>query len=194
MPLTYQDFVDDAAKIGCSVAAVRTVAQVESAGGGFCPDGFPKILFEGHLFHKYTKGKFTPTHPDLSYAKWTRQFYGKTWEKERERFNRAIALDRNAALLSTSFGMFQILGANFAACGCKTVQEFVNKMCKDENTQLALFTEYILFNGLADELRDGRWADFARLYNGPSYTVNKYDVKMAQAFAKLKLEDQTNVA
>ena len=45
--------LDDAAiasaanKLGCEVAAVRAVVDVES-GGGFLPDGRPKILFERH--------------------------------------------------------------------------------------------------------------------------------------------------
>lgn len=186
MALTRDDFLDDAQLIGCDVEAVMAVAAVESRGGGFDPEGFPKTLFEGHWFHKLTGGKYSRSHPDLSYPTWTRQFYGKTWGAEKDRLQRAIALDRNAAMMSASWGMFQIMGFNHARAGFKTVQSFVNAMCKDENAQLGAFTQFIINSGLADELRDRRWADFARHYNGPGYAVNRYDTKLATAYAKAK--------
>lgn len=186
MSLTREDFIDDAAQIGCEVEAIMAVAAVESRGGGFDPEGFPKTLFEGHWFHKLTKGKYDQTHPHLSYPRWTRKWYGKSWREEKERLAEAVQLDRNAALQSASWGMFQIMGFNHGRCGFKTVQQFVNAMCRDENTQLEVFTMYIINSGLADELRDRRWADFARLYNGPSYHINKYDTKLATAYEKYK--------
>lgn len=186
MALIRKDFEDDAAIIGCEVEAVMAVATVESRGGGFDPEGFPKTLFEGHWFHKLTKGKYSESHPTLSYAKWTREHYGKTWQAEKVRLQQAMALDRTAAMMSTSWGMFQIMGFNFGKCGFKTVQQFVNAMCKSEDAQLAAFTQYIVSSGLADELVDHRWADFARLYNGPSYAVNKYDTKLAKAYEAAK--------
>lgn len=181
-----EDFIDDAKRIGCEVEAIRAVAQVESSGGGFCPDGFPKTLFEGHYFDRLTKGKYRASHPNISYPKWTRQFYGKSWQEERARLDLAISLDRTAALQSASWGTFQVMGANHAVCGFKTVQQFVNAMCKDANTHLEAFTTYVIENGLADELRDLRWSDFARIYNGPGYAANKYDVKMDKAYKRLK--------
>lgn len=184
--LVYADYVDDAKRLGCDVATIQTVAQVESSGSGFCPDGFPKTLFEGHIFSRFTKGRFDLTNPAVSYPKWTKAFYGKTWQAERSRLDEAIRLDRTSALMSASWGMFQIMGMNFAKCGFKTVQQFVTAMCKDSNTQLEIFTTYVIESGLADELRDRRWADFARLYNGPSYGVNQYDVKLAKAYDKFK--------
>jgi hypothetical protein len=186
MALTRQDCVDDAAKIGCEVEAVMAVAAVESRGGGFDPEGFPKTLFEGHWFHKLTGGKFAQSHPTLCFPKWTRQFYGKTWQEEKARLQQAMALDRNAAMMSASWGMFQIMGFNHVKAGFPTVQAFVNAMCKSEDSQLGAFTSYIINSGLADELRDKRWADFARLYNGPEYAQNQYDTKLATAYQKAK--------
>lgn len=48
-------------------AALR-VAVVESAGNGFLapPAELPKILFEGHAFHRLTQGRFDAKHPSLS--------------------------------------------------------------------------------------------------------------------------------
>lgn len=184
MTLSEQAFARAAQRLNCPVAVVKAVAAVESNGSGLRPDKFPKTLFEGHLFHKYTNGRYDSTHPTLSYPKWTSQFYGKSWVEEAQRLDTASKLDRNAALLSTSFGLFQILGANFAACGCSDLQQFVNRMCAGEDEQLDMFIEYVLFNHLDDELRSLRWADFARLYNGPGYAKNKYDTKLAAAYSK----------
>ncbi len=186
MALVREDFIDDAKLIGCEVAAIMAVAAVESRGGGFDLEGFPKTLFEGHWFHRLTKGKYTVSHPTLSYARWTKAHYGKTWQQEKTRLATAMALDRNAAMMSASWGMFQIMGFNHGACGFKTVQSFVNAMCKDENAQLSAFTSFIITSNLGDELREHRWTDFARLYNGPGFAQNRYDIKLAQAYAKLK--------
>jgi hypothetical protein len=187
MALTREDFIDDANLIGCDVEAVMAVAAVESRGGGFDPEGFPKTLFEGHWFYRLTKGKFAESHPTLCFPNWDRRFYGKTWQEEKARLAEAASLDRTAAMMSASWGMFQIMGFNHAKCGYKTVQQFVNAMCRDENAQLEAFTQFIINSGLADELRDRRWADFARLYNGPGYQANKYDLKLAKAYDKAVL-------
>jgi hypothetical protein len=184
MAYTNEDYKRVAEQLKCEPAAVAAVAAVESAGSGFDPEGFPKTLFEGHWFYKLTNGKYAQSHPDLCYPKWTKQFYGKTWREEKDRLNRAIALDRNAALMSASWGSFQIMGYNFAKCGYKTVQQFVNDMCKSDGAQLDAFAEFVHESGMADELQDKRWADFARLYNGPGYAQNSYDKKLAAAYAK----------
>lgn len=186
MALTRQDCIDDAAEIGCEVEAVMAVAAVESSGGGFDPEGFPKTLFEGHWFHKLTNGKYSAEYPTISYPTWTKQFYGKTWQEEKARLALAMSLDRTAAMMSASWGLFQIMGFNFGKCGFKTIQQFVNAMCKSEDAQLGAFTHYIINSGLADELVDKRWADFARLYNGPGYALNKYDIKLAKAYEAAK--------
>ncbi len=184
--LSRADFQDDAARIGCDVAAIMAVAEVESRGGGFDPQGFPKTLFEGHWFYKLTRGKYAESHPTLCFQTWTKKHYGKSWREEKERLRTACALDRTAALQSASWGMFQILGVNHAVCGFKTVQQFVNAMCRDENAQLGAFTSFIIERGLADELSEHRWTDFARLYNGPSFALNRYDEKLAAAYERLK--------
>nr|MBP6798835.1 DUF3380 domain-containing protein [Luteimonas sp.] len=54
-------------------AALKAVAEVESSGSGFlaAPDRRPKILFEGHVFHRLTAGRFSePRYANVSYPKW----------------------------------------------------------------------------------------------------------------------------
>ncbi|WP_309679465.1 N-acetylmuramidase family protein [Polaromonas sp.] len=180
--LAEQDFIDAATALDCLPAAIKAVCQVEAPGGGFNPDGTPVTLFEGHKFHRYTAGKFAVQAPDLSYPKWTRQFYGKTWQAEQARLQRAIALAREAALKSASWGKFQIMGLNHHMVGFDTVQAFVNAMYESEGAQLMAFVRYVQIAGLATALRRQDWAGFAHGYNGPAYADNHYDSKLATAF------------
>lgn len=187
--ITEDDYVRAADRLQCDVAAIKAVTEVESRGGGFDPEGFPKTLFEGHWFHKLTKGLYSSSSPTLSYPKWTRQFYGKSWQAEKQRLNAAAALDRDTALMSASWGMFQVMGFNHRACGYDTIQQFVNAMCLSEGKQLDAFVSFVLTNGLDGYLRDLNWADFANRYNGPGYRENRYDTKLQVAYAKYQ---QTN--
>jgi hypothetical protein len=181
--LEERDYVAAAFALECEVAAVKAVCEVEAPRGGFA-NGLCLTLFEGHIFHKYTKGRFSEKHPDLSYVEWTTKHYGKTPALERQRLARAMALDYAAAMMSASWGRFQIMGFNFALCGYTNVVDFVAAMEKSEKHQLDAFVEYIKNTHLADELQDHRWADFARKYNGPQYQKNKYDTKLARAYEK----------
>ncbi len=187
--LTEKDYQKAAKLVGCEVAAIKAVAEVESSGAGFLSDGRPRLLFEGHQFYKYTKGAHKDVRPDLCHPKWTRANYAKGSAEARgagelRRFEEASQLDRGAALMSCSVGKFQIMGFNFALCGYKSVEEFWEALARSEGDQLEAFCCYVKSVGLDKELRAHNWAEFARRYNGPEYKKNKYDEKLAQAYAK----------
>ena len=129
--LTDKDFQDAAIALGCEVAAIQAVCQVEAPKGGFNPDGSPVTLFEGHKFYKYTDGLYAFKAPDLCFPMWTKKHYGRNWTEEQNRLSRAIALDEEAALMSASWGKFQIMGFNHHLVGFGTVGEFVKAMKKD---------------------------------------------------------------
>lgn len=167
-----------AIQIGCQVAAVRAVIDVESR-GGFLPDGRPKILFERHYFSRLTKRKFDASHPDICHPKWGGYKGGL---HEYERLGRAITLDRDAALRSASWGAFQIMGDNYKLCGFTSAEDFVKAMVSGASTQLDAFVSFIRKTGLSDELIRTDWPGFARGYNGPAYKANKYDDKLAAAY------------
>jgi len=186
MALTRQDYEDAAKLLNCEVEAVMAVATVESNGKGFDPEGFPLTLFEGHWFYKLTNGKYAKDYPTICYPTWTKQFYGKTWVEEKARLATAMKLDRNAAMQSASWGMFQLMGFNYKVCGFDNVQQFVNAMCNGEKGQLQAFAKYVLGNKLDGALRRKDWAAFAKGYNGPGYAANKYDTKMATTYNALK--------
>lgn len=188
--LTEADYQDAAGALRCSVAAVKAVCAIEAPDGGFDSNGLPRILFEGHKFSAATGGRFDTSYPTISYPQWTRQFYsrGQTPDVrnagEHLRLQQAAALDRDAALASASWGKFQILGANYRACGFPTLQAFINAMHAGEAEQLGAFVRFILHERLDDEMREGRWEDFARRYNGPAYAQNRYHTKLAAAAAR----------
>jgi hypothetical protein len=187
LPLNDDDYIEAAKllRLGNDIAAIKAVAAVESGSqGGFCPDDFPVIRLEGHVFHRFTKGIYDSAYPTISFPAWTTKFNGKTWKAERDRFNTAVSLDRSAAIMATSWGRFQIMGFNHGVCGCSTPQKFVNLMCRSEHDQLDLFCEYIMHNCLDDELREHRWDDFAYKYNGPLYQKNDYAGQLDRWYLK----------
>ena len=76
------------------------------------------------------------------------------------------------------------MGFNATAAGYPDVETMVRAMTKSENEQLRAFTGEIVTNNLHKALRDHRWADFARGYNGKNFAINKYDTGLAAAFQK----------
>ena len=188
--LTESDFKEAAELLNCDVAAIKAVAEVESSGNGFLSDGRVKILFEGHQFYKHTKGAYAETYPGICYQKWTKQHYTKgpnadvRGAGELARLGEAMGLDREAALKSASYGKFQIMGFNFGACDFVDVEEFYEAMQASEGAQLKAFCCFIKANKLDNYLRKHQWANFARGYNGPAYAENKYDKRLAAAYAK----------
>lgn len=165
-------------KIGCPVAAIQAVMDVESR-GGFLPDGRPKILFERAYFCRLTKSKYNQSDPDIS-SPWSDGYKGGS--AEYDRLSRAINLDRDAAMRSTSWGAFQIMGDNFRKCGFSNVEDFVKAMVAGEPEQLDAFVQFVMRSGFSDELSHLDWAGFARGYNGPAYKANRYDAKLAVAY------------
>jgi hypothetical protein len=185
-----QDYGDAAASLDCDVAALKAVAQVESCGSGFLRDGRLKVLFEGHVFYRYTKGAFAETNPTLCHAKWTTANYCSgdaetrgQWELFR--LEQAKKLDRKAALMSCSIGRFQVMGFNFALCGFRTVEEFWASLASGEQAHLGAFCAYVQAVGITKVLKNHDWAEFARVYNGPEYSKNQYDLKLARAYSAL---------
>lgn len=198
------DFASAASRLRCTVAQVRAVDEVESAGGGLepgraeilaldGPGGFidgdlPKILFEAHKFHRHTGGRFDVSHPNLSSPRWNRALY-KGGQAEWTRLHAAMQLDRSAALKSASWGRYQILGENHKAAGHPTVESYVEAMMTGEPAHLEAFVNFVQNAGLADELRrvsdnEADCRPFAEGYNGPGYAAGDYDGKIARAHKK----------
>lgn len=190
--VTAGKFAELARSLQIGEAVLRAVAQVESAGGGFVSPSKPKILFEGHAFHRLTGGRFDRGHPNLSHPKWDRKQYSGSLLGEWKRLEGACLLDRPAALQSASWGMFQIMGFNYAYCGMLDVEAFVAAQCDSADRQLELFARFISRERFLDALRAVKpqgpnvqaWTNFARAYNGPQHEKNNYVGKLETAYRR----------
>lgn len=182
--LTEQGFADAANELGCEVAAIKAVCEVEAPKGGFLSDGRITILFERHKFHKLSHGEFSKEHPDISNP--VAGGYGAAGAHQWDRYEKAAALNEEAAKLSCSWGKFQIMGFNFASAGFESVDDFVDAMGVSEDEQLKAFVRIVKGFGLANALIKHNWAAFAKGYNGANYAINKYDVKLKAAYERHK--------
>jgi len=166
------------------------VRQVEAAGSGFllneAPPARPKILFEAHWFYKLTPLPVSKTRPDLSSRYWNRRLY-KGGSAEWGRLEDACEFDTTQALKSASWGLGQVMGFNYMVAGCETIEQFVVEAFSGEKAQFEHMLNFIEHNGLMGHLRDGRWANFARGYNGSGYRANRYDTKLARAARRSRL-------
>lgn len=208
------DWVNLAADLGCEVHALKAVTQVEAGGkGGFDDKNRPRILFERHKFSKYSKNRFDESYPFISNKQMYLRIRDKSGEiiperkKEYDRIrkngslsssnyyppdqdtnyvriSKAYLLDKEAALLSASWGMFQVMGFNFKNSGFNSVEDFVNAMSTSEKEQIKAFAAFIKANPkLTKALKERDWSTFAINYNGASH--GDYDVKMKNAYTQL---------
>jgi hypothetical protein len=186
---TLDEIIAVAKMLEIEPAAFRAVIAVEAAGSGFDSKGRPKALFERHYFYKHTFSK-----PDLhkraveeglAYQAWGMKPYPKGSDAVYDEITRACAIDERAALLSTSWGLGQIMGSNFKMAGHESVEDMVDEACKSETGQLKQMGLFIKNAGLIRPLRFKDWAAFAKGYNGPGYAKNAYDTKLADAYTRL---------
>lgn len=184
--LSNEDFCRAAKRLRCDVAAIKAVAEVESRGAGFYANGFPTILFERHVFRKYTDGRYNESHPHLSGPAGN---YGKAGQNQRNKFNEAYALDPIAAIKACSWGKFQVMGFNWKVAGYSSVVDFFEAMQRDEGEHLNAFIGFVIGNRLDDEIRNHDWAGFAYGYNGEGYKKNNYHTAMARAYKKFAKEN-----
>ncbi|KAM3112854.1 N-acetylmuramidase domain-containing protein [Phormidesmis sp. 146-33] len=175
------DYRSVAQSIGCEVAAVRAVVDVEAAGSGFFKDGRPKILFEAHWFSAFTDSRFDRSNGDISSPVWNRALY-LGGAAEWDRLYKAARLNRAGALKSASWGLGQVMGFNHEAAGYKDVESFVRDMHLSEGKQLMAMFNFIKSNRLDRFLINRDWAGFALRYNGEGYRANRYDEKLADAY------------
>lgn len=171
-------------------AAIRAVVEVESKGHAMLPDGRPVILFEAHKFSDFTGGRWDSSHPHISSPRWNRDLYakGRDWiergMREHERLEEAASLNRHAAYESASYGLFQIMGFNWRACGYDSLDAFLADMWRGPEGHMAAFVGFIRRERLSAFLRWGQWDKFAARYNGPAYKINRYHEKLALAYAR----------
>jgi hypothetical protein len=177
-----------AVRLDVAVAAVMAVNEVESRGSGFLPDGRPAILFERHVMHRllgeteHDADALAVRYPNIVNPKRGGYIGGAA---EHARLGTAMGIEPDCALQSASYGQFQIMGFHWRTCGYASPSAFAAAMRESEGRQLAAFVAFIEADpALHKALKARKWADFARIYNGPAYKENAYDAKLAAAHAR----------
>jgi N-acetylmuramidase len=183
LPLTEDDVSSACEALGLGVAELWAVLQVETRGAGFLSDRRPVILFERHKFSELTNGRFDAVDPSISWAQ--PGGYGGQGAHQYDRLEKAMALDGNAALSSTSWGLGQIMGSNARKAGFDSLRSMVVAMAQGEGLQLAAVANFLQTSDCARLLRQRNWTAFAARYNGPQYAEHRYDVRLAQAHQRL---------
>jgi N-acetylmuramidase len=176
--LTEAEFVSAATRLKCETAAVKAVVKTElGVREAFDERGRPTILFERHKFYEFTAGKFAKSDPDICNK--TSGGYGK-FSEQYGKYERAEKLDKNAAMLSCSWGAFQIMGFNHKRAGYTSVDSFVTAMRESVKKQVSAFIAFIESDAaILKAIQKKDWATFAYRYNGEGYKSNNYDTKMA---------------
>jgi len=190
-PLDDVDIPTLAFRLRVSEDHLRAVVEVEAGGRPFDKNGRPAMLFEPHVFWRNLRGDLDKqklaVEQGLAYRDWKPGNYPSD---SYLRLMQAARIDETAAFKSASWGASQVLGENHAMLGYPAVQHMVRSFMDDAENHIEGMVRFILANSLADDIRAGRWANFARVYNGPGYARNGYDRKLAAAYAKWsKIED-----
>jgi hypothetical protein len=179
-PLTQAGLDRALERLGAEAPDLWSVLTVETRGCGFLANRRPLILFERHIFRRRTGGLYDATHPSISSSTPGGYFGGI---REYGRFEEALALDRTAALESTSWGIGQVMGFNSTAAGFPSADEMVTAMAGGEDAQLSAMANFLCAHQLHEALADHDWVAFARGYNGPDFARNQYAERLLAAFS-----------
>src|ERR1043166_8393158 len=175
-PLSPKAFDETRNKLDIDDASLWSLLTVETRGFGFLQDRRPKILYERHIFHKRTAGRFSEANPDISSA--TSGGY-EGGAAEYSRLERAMRLDRRAALESVSWGLGQIMGFNAVSLRYAGVEEMITKFLESEDAQLEGVSRFISNNAsLGSAFRSKNWKQVAFFYNGAEFAKNAYHTKL----------------
>jgi len=168
-----------ALRLGCTPKQVRAVATVESGRTAYDSQGRPKMLFERHLFHRLTEGKW-------SIASFSNPDNGGYKEDSWEKLTQAACKDADAAFAAASWGRFQVLGTHWRALNYVSPIDLAYSTVTGEAAHYELLVRFIEANGLKTAIK-ALSADpetcraFAKAYNGPAYRDFDYHEKLARA-------------
>lgn len=196
--LRNNDLIAAAERLGVPLASIYAINEVESKGKGFFDNGKPVILFERHIMYRQLSkvrhegddpaelkrhaDQLAAVNPALVNPK-SGGYSGGT--AEHQRLSMARLIDDTAALESASWGAFQVMGFHWQRLGYTSVQDFVAVMSAGESQQFDAFTRFIETDPVLHKaLKARKWAEFAKLYNGPDYQRNLYDVKLQRAYER----------
>ncbi|MGQ0883253.1 N-acetylmuramidase domain-containing protein [Acinetobacter baumannii] len=186
------DYQNAAVRLNIPELNIRAFGATEARGVGFLKNGKAKILFERHKMYAYLvkfKGKAFAIEQMRLFPNLVNTATGgyKGNEAEYTRLSFAKNIHEEAALMSCSWGQFQIMGENWQDLGYKSVFDFVEQMQASESLQLEAFIRFIeTKKGLLTALQKEDWDTVFRLYNGPNYKKLGYEAKFLTERAHLE--------
>lgn len=153
-------FRDSAAKLGVDEAFLRAIAEKEGGGNGFYITGKPVVRMENHILDRYYASKGKTFNAAAKYGS------NKVGAAEYDRFMKAYEDNPEAAIYSTSFGAFQIMGFNALPLGYPSYSDFYRKMSGSANDQFDAMIRFIQKNNLIQYIKSRDYSSFAKKYNG----------------------------
>lgn len=194
------DYTAAAKRLNVSELAIRVFGATEGRGVGFLKNGKAKILFERHRMYFYLakfKGQAFANSQMKQYPNLVNNAPGgyKGDTAEYTRLKLAMNIHPEAALMSCSWGQFQIMGENWESLGYSSVFDFEQQMQTSESLQLEAFIRFIEFKtgtinkkkvALIDALRAEDWPSVFTLYNGPNYKKLGYQAKFQKEWDHLE--------
>lgn len=176
-------------KYGYDPNVIRAFMAVETGGIGFSS-------FTGKIIIQFEKDWFKK-----NYADWKKDTAGSVWlnngignqVQEWLAFNDAYKLDPDAAMLSTSIGIGQVMGFHHLLLGFKTVGEMWTFARESEANQLELILRFIKANPkLERAVKTRNWTLIAIYYNGAGFLAlakkhkfTPYDEQMETQYLKI---------
>ena len=158
-----------------SVITSLAVFQVESKRAYDPATGLLIIRFEPHIFKRYTGHEVNAAHKKQS----------NEWQSLTE----AYAIDAEAALLSTSYGLPQLMGFNWKVTPYDSVHSMVEAFQKSCEAQIMGFFEFVAHNNLIDAIQNQHWTQFVSGYNGPG-NVPTYTERLKRSLSVVNYYDQ----
>jgi hypothetical protein len=148
------------------VAAALAVFAVESQRAYDPRTGLVIIRFEPHIFRRQARRDVLCSRGGQEHE----------WRNLAQAYN----LDAQAALLSTSWGLPQLMGFNWRLTRHPSVRVMVLAFQDSCEAQVAGFFEFIARNELERYIQNADWPGFTRRYNGPGQ-VAAYAARLISA-------------
>lgn len=189
--ITAKDIEELAIAEGWHPAVIEAIAQVESQGFGWFPDGRMKILNEHHWFYKLVRKdrRAEAVRQGVARKNWISPKRGGYKDQigadaRYAQLEKKMKLDRSAAIQSISMGRFQIMGFNWKKCGFASPEDMWEKFLASEVWQLMAFKNFIVNSGLRRAVEQKDFQKVEEVYNGGGLN-GVYARKMTEAYQKL---------
>jgi len=173
---------DFAKKNKIQISKLQAFIKVESGSNPFYSDKHPVVRFECLKFNQISIKKVT--------CNTNKYKYGNAEDTGKEAFLKALSINRDYAIQTSSFGLGQVMGEWYQLVGYDSLEKYYKAMFSEQE-QYRAFLNFIqnknggvILRELQKENTD--WAVVAYNYNGAGYKNNNYDVKLAQAETQFK--------